>query len=411
MPAHQLTLPSKVAHKRALAPTLSPVIKNRHSPPNPRLRRLRRIATTAALLALLPVAFSYAGAMERRSNSSLGVRSVEWLRDNGAAGIVSRIESIYYSLTAPAKGGPTLRSLPSVGYSSNGRSHPLRAQAGPLTSAAGLVAYRPPRVQPLLHPALPGEGVWRPASPHAGPDPPLLVTTLRNLREYPRVIAGLAWIDTKRTRITLNPGLSEPSGELPRGSADVPMKSRSHLLATFNSAFKLSDSGGGVVLNGHTYSPMRAGQATLVGYRDGHVNVMAWDYGPTAPPSVSFARQNLPLIVNHGRVNPNLNDSPEWGATLGNAILVWRSALGIDRQGDLLYLAGDYQTVGSLASTLVHAGAVRAMELDINSYWVSFISYGAPGARDHRNLLPDMNRPSTRYLTPDDRDFFAVYAR
>jgi len=27
------------------------------------------------------------------------------------------------------------------------------------------------------------------------------------------------------------------------------------------------------------------------------------------------------------------------------------------------------------------------------------------------NLLPDMNRVATRYLTPDDRDFFAVYLR
>jgi hypothetical protein len=64
-----------------------------------------------------------------------------------------------------------------------------------------------------------------------------------------------------------------------------------------------------------------------------------------------------------------------------------------------------------LADTLAHAGAVRAMELDINSYWVSFITYGAPGAEDPKNLLPAMERPDTRYLEPDDRDFFAVYSR
>ena len=157
---------------------------------------------------------------------------------------------------------------------------------------------------------------------------------------------------------------------------------------------------------------MRSGQATLVGYRDGHVNVIAWNYGSHAPASVSFARQNLPLIVDHGRPNPNLNDGPEWGATLGNAILVWRSAVGVDARGNLIYLAGNYQTVGSLADTLVHAGAVRAMELDINSYWVSFITYGRPGAKDPLNLLPDMNRSPLRYLEPDDLAyFFAVYAK
>jgi hypothetical protein len=156
---------------------------------------------------------------------------------------------------------------------------------------------------------------------------------------------------------------------------------------------------------------MRDGQATLIGYSDGRVDVRAWHGESTAPHWVSFARQNLPLIVDGGRVNPQLNDSAEWGATLGNAVLVWRSAIGVDRRGNLIYAAGDNQTVRSLAQALRHAGAIRAMELDINSYWVSFISYGAPGARRPVNLLPDMSRSAFRYLEPDDRDFFAVYSR
>ncbi len=57
------------------------------------------------------------------------------------------------------------------------------------------------------------------------------------------------------------------------------------------------------------------------------------------------------------------------------------------------------------------AGAVRAMELDINTYWTSFITYRAPGAAGSANLLPSMDRPSSRYLSPEDRDFFAVYLR
>ena len=51
------------------------------------------------------------------------------------------------------------------------------------------------------------------------------------------------------------------------------------------------------------------------------------------------------------------------------------------------------------------------MELDINSYWVSFITYAAPGARQPGKLLADTERPATRYLEPDDRDFFAVFRR
>jgi hypothetical protein len=377
--------------------------------------RLRRIAATAAIVALIPVLASYAGAMSRPSNSSLGIRTVEWLRDNGAAGLVARVESAYYSLTAPSKGGPALHALPSVGYGagSGAVTHARRAAAAAAAaaSAAAIATYLPKRVAPMIHPALPGEGVWRTTRPTFGATPPILVTTLRNQPEYPRVVAGLAWIDTSRTTLKLIPGRQEPAGELPRGSMELPWTDRAGLLASFNSGFKLADSGGGVAVNGHTYAPLHDGEATLVGYTSGRSDVISWHYGSRAPGSVVFARQNLPLIVDHGRANPNLNNGIEWGATLGNAILVWRSGIGVDRHRNLIFAAGDNQTVGSLAETLVHAGAVRAMELDINSYWVSFITYGHTGARAATNLLPNMTRSPQRYLEPDDRDFFAVYAR
>ena len=362
------------------------------------LGRLRRIALVASIVALIPVGFSYLGAISQRSNSPLGIRTVEWLRDNGAAGLVAKVESIYYSLTAPSKGGPTLKALPKVGFGAAG-------------AAAASAEYRPARVPAIIQPALPGEGVWHATRPGLEREPPVLLTTLRNQPEYPRVLAGIAWINTKHTTVTLNPGRLEPSVTLPRGATDVPSASRPGLLATFNSGFKLADSGGGFAVGGHTYARMRNGQGTLVGYTDGHLDVVNWNYGSIAPANVSFARQNLPLIVDQGKPNPAIANDAEWGATVGNAVLVWRSAIGVDARGNLIYVAGEDQSVTSLARTLIHAGAVRAMELDINSFWVSFISYGLPGAANPKNLLPGMERPATRYLEPDDRDFFAVYSR
>ena len=67
---------------------------------------------------------------------------------------------------------------------------------------------------------------------------------------------------------------------------------------------------------------------------------------------IAFARQSLPLIVDHGRLNPALNDSSQWGYTLGNAVRVWRTGAGIDRHGNLIYAAADYQTVTTLARIL-----------------------------------------------------------
>jgi hypothetical protein len=385
----------RVEHGRGRRPRSAPLAI-------PRWRRLRRVALVAALVALVPGAFSYVKAVSEPSNSSLGIRTVEWLREHGAAGVVAQVESTYYALTAPSKGGPALHALPRVG---------ARAAAAAASSTRDRAAvYRPPRVRSPLRPALPGEGVWRPARAEPVARAPLLLTTIRDQPEYPRVVVGLAWIDSRRVTVALRPGRQEPSVELPRGTMDVPQAGRERLLATFNSAFKMSDSHGGVALDGHTYAPMRDGQATFVGYANGSVNVVEWVNGALAPRPVVFARQNLSLIVDHGRPTANLNDG-EWGATVGNAVLVWRSGIGVDSRGNLIYAAGDDQSAQSLADALARAGAMRAMELDINSYWVSFITYGAPGAADPVNLLPDMERPATRYLEPDDRDFFTVYSR
>ncbi len=403
--AYSLTMELGAAtHPRAGAGTRRRRPRRRVSGPH----RLRRIALVAALVALTPAAFSFLSTMSEPSNSSFSIRSVEWLRDHGAAGLVAQVESVYYSLTAPSKGGPTLHTLPGVGYTA-GKGATGAQQAGG-TGNQAVAAYRPPRVAPLIHPALPGEGVWHATRPGLEAEPPVLLTTLRNQPEYPRVVAGLAWIDTKRTTLTLNPGRLEPSVSIPRGSMDLPRESRGRLLASFNSGFKLSDSHGGFVLRGHTYARMQDGQGTLVGYTNGQVDVVDWSYGTRAPSSVSFARQNLPLIVEAGRPSPNLANG-EWGATVGSAVLVWRSGIGVDSRGNLIYAAGNDQSAQSLADTLVHAGAVRALELDINSYWVSFITYGSPDAEDPTNLLPGMERPATRYLEPDDRDFFAIYSR
>jgi hypothetical protein len=367
--------------------------------------RARRIALIAALICAVPALVSYVAMLGQRSDSSLGIRTVEWLRDHGARGLVNDIENAYYSLTAPAKGGPTLKQLPhQAGV----------ALAPPNLRARKIHVYRPNPIKPLIQPALPGEGMWRATYAHGGARPPVLVTSFRSDPSYPRTVAGVAWIDHTRTTTWLYPGISEPAVSLAsRGPEEVPMNLRPRLVATFNSGFKMKDELGGVTVGGHTYKPLQNDLGTIVRYRNGRVDVISWQGGPTAGPDVIYARQNLPLIVNDARPNPNLSDGQEWGFTLGNAVQVWRSAVGVDRHGNLLYASAPDQTVKSLAAIMIHAGAVRAMELDINTYWTTFISYRhpAPGDIGAASLLSTMDRPASRYLSPDDRDFFAVYLR
>jgi hypothetical protein len=130
---------------------------------------------------------------------------------------------------------------------------------------------------------------------------------------------------------------------------------------------------------------------------------------------VVSVRQNLDLIVDGGRPVPGLitNDHGRWGATLGGKVFVWRSGVGVDRNGNLIYVGGPGLDITTLANVLARAGAVRAMELDINSEWVSFYTYVGTTPADIRGvkLLGSLQRPPDRYLRDGTRDFVAMSAR
>jgi hypothetical protein len=259
--------------------------------------------------------------------------------------------------------------------------------------------------------ALPGEGVWRGTGPVVEGRPPVLVTTFRSEIAYPRIVAYVAWFDHTRTAVAFYPGRYEPPSAAVRGPASVPYGERWRLFATFNGGFTYQDGHNGSTIDGLVNEPLRRGLATLIGYRSGRVDIETWRGGPNAGRDVAFTRQSLPLIVDAGRLNPALNNTSEWGYTLGNAVRVWRTGVGIDRRGNLIYAAANDQTVTTLAKILLRAGAVRAMQFDINPEWPTLITY-----RHHRGLLPtkvvpNVMQPATRYLVPDDRDFFAVYRR
>lgn len=350
-----------------------------------------RVTLLVAIVLVTIGAFSYGRAMLAPSDLPLSIKTVEWVRDNGGAGLVSFAERVFYTATAPQTGGPALRSLASFG-------------------ATGTLPSGPGRVIGAIAPMLPNEGVWRGTGRSVLGGVPVRETIFRPEAAYPRQLAYAVWIDTSRVRLELYPGRVEPPAANPRGPMEVPHSLRGRLLATFNSGFTFKDARGGFAVRGKTIEPMRFGQATVIEYADGRVDVMSWKGGASVGSDVVLARQNLPLIVENGRPSPKLADDSAWGITLGNSVRVWRSALGIDAHGNLIYLAAPGQTAASIAGAMIRAGAVRAMQLDINAYWPTCITYGRNGVRSATMFVPNHRRTAARYLTPGDRDFFAVYA-
>ena len=91
--------PARAAQRSAStsAPTAAPA--------RAKARWIRRGIAIAVIVLLIPVVWSYVHALQRPGTDSLGVRSVEWIRDHGGNGIVNTIERWWYTNNPPVVGG------------------------------------------------------------------------------------------------------------------------------------------------------------------------------------------------------------------------------------------------------------------------------------------------------------------
>ncbi len=250
--------------------------------------------------------------------------------------------------------------------------------------------------------------LWGPRDQWAGT--PVKTTQFSPVPSDPTLRAYAAWIRTSSTDLALYPGYKGPGlTTLSRGPEEVPPAARNRLLATFNSGFYEVDSAAGFYANHLLYHPMIRGLATVVRYSNGTVNVASWTGGPTPPPDVVMARQNLSLLVGGGAPTPRTADNAQWGVTLGGVPAVWRTALGVTAQGDLVYAAAPNQTAATLAHIMVLLHCVRAMQLDINPEWPIFVTYDHAGAVGPTLIVPNPNQIPGRFLYSSTKDFFAVF--
>lgn len=187
-----------------------------------------------------------------------------------------------------------------------------------------------------------------------------------------------------------------------------------NVLATFNSGFQMFDANGGYWQNGTSIKPLVKGGASMVLSKDGHLQVESWPGGhPT--PSTAAVRQNLSLMVENGKISPLVGNPSRsvWGKTVGNKSFVWRTGIGVRKDGSIVFVVGPAMDVQTLANVLQHAGAVNAMELDINPEWTNYLTYThpAPGKAVPHRLGVDTLASLVRYLQPSSRDFVGVFGR
>ena len=190
------------------------------------------------------------------------------------------------------------------------------------------------------------------------------------------------------------------------------------IVAVFNGGFKQSAHAGGAVVDGVVMIPLVPGDMTIALDRAGHWEMGVW--GARNFPTPGFHpiayRQNLTPLVLHSAPSAQAHSSSAsvWGSPLNNNALTARTGLGVDARGNLLYVATMTGVLPiQLAQALVAAGAVEAMQLDINPFWPIA---GAPVRPVHNAAgvfnvqVPNQQHSPTIYETGWERDFFVALA-
>ena len=295
------------------------------------------------------------------------------------------------------------------------------------SSGFGSPLPAPAALTPFTALAAPGEGQWRGAGRLVDGATAVYETSL--VPPGGSEPAGIAWMDTHLLAARLYSGSGSPGGGPYRYTAPVQPGDAASLVAAFNGGFLMDTAGGGYYTEGRVVVPLVTGAASLVIRADGTVDVGAWGSDVTMTPDVVAVRQNLVPLVAGGQPTPQAvgPDWQAWGNTCGATSCAhsvpgveqqWRSGIGVTADGALVYATGPLLTPAQLAALLVHVGAVRGMELDINPSWTVLATYDpvAPGGLaspdNGTRLVPaTVQGPATFFEPWWARDFVTMSAR
>jgi len=259
-------------------------------------------------------------------------------------------------------------------------------------------------------PLFPGEGEWNQI--YNGTSGALMAKTfVRPDPERSYAVAYLVKMNMNSLTLSSVAGIVEPGGYKNPGPGRIPVDAQKSgmLVAAFNGGFQQKDGHYGMIVDGKTYLPLQKDLATLVMYNDAKpeiINYTGQDLGKDAV----MIRQNGPMLLKNSADVTSSNEwnMQTWGLTTTNSMYTWRSGLGVTKDGNLVYAAGPSLVPQTLAAALKVAGAVNAMQLDINPVWVRFIIFNSKetGSYDYYSLTKDMVNGGAQYLTGYQKDFF-----
>jgi len=315
----------------------------------------------------------------------LSQRLAEWRHEHHLNWAVTRLEQTQYDLHKPRTGGALVGGIPTA---SGEKAAVPAAPKVPHTPA-------PVALTPFVGKPAPAEGKWQSVVFDHGL-PAVRMTYPRPDEGYTSYLAAVMWLDPKLLTGRLHEGRTDPGGSETTPDHITPDLAKT-VAAAMPGEFRTNNgpvgNRSGYDDQGKVAEPLRTGAATLVVHACGAVTIGPWGRDASMGPAVRSVRQNLDLLVDGGTVNPTCasGSTPLWGYGANNDAYVPRTGIGQRPDRALVFVNSPVTSVCSLGRLLKAAGAVRAMQLDINYDW-SIGYYSNPKAAPSTATSPELTR-------------------
>lgn len=325
----------------------------------------------------------------------------------------------------------------------------LTAMAGPSSFTDPEIGWPPKPLEPLMKPAIAGEGQWIRLdddpfiTPIPGLPSPFVTTFVRSdpSAQHTRVYVTL-W-DPRLIALHMEAGTVEPvsaTGEAGPGQIPRTPEVMRRVIGGFNGGFQATHGQFGMQANGVLYLPPKPYAATVLEMRDGTTAFAAWPKDQEVPDEVLSFRQNMTFMVQNDKYNPW--GRAWWGGVppgWHDAVHTTRSGLCLTKEGFVAYLFGHDIGPEPLGRAMLAARCQVGIHLDMNPGLAGFEFYnmqpastfqplGRPLQKDweyegavkdmpefkfrSRRMIKSMGHILfPRYIQRDSRDFFYLTAR
>lgn len=370
---------------------------SRNKPARQKVGKLRRSFTVATLFPLAALSISVGGYV-RNSQESLTATLATWARDHGLGRVVDELEQLRYG--SPPGSTPASELGTVEAESSTSAERPTVT-----TTTVPL----PPPLEPRVTPALKKEGVWEVARRVDG-KPAIWVSGIRPLKSSPSVTATYALVDQDLTYAAMWNGPEIPGKSGFSRYKAVSPELHPYLLAAFNGGFRKEHTRGGYFTEGRQVWKMDPKAATLGIDKSGRIHIGLLGAGVELSEMASV-RQNVRLLVSGSKsvVGGKLYG---YGSSNDRNLYIVRSAVCERKDGKLLFAVVGPVDAEQLAVSLVRAGCVVAMQMDVNAAWPKFSIYDPATPEPHTRWIDKRSTgPSDMFLKSAPKDFFALFDR